>query len=123
MPPHFPFPFWDHRSMMDEMESTMNTTEFLSMSPDIQKIVLEFWNRCRTQLSEIMERQQSAANDQAIQNSVAQATQQAAAQAAAQTIESARGQLQAAVGQAPQAQQQFAQAQAEAEGQGQGGPQ
>ena len=118
MPPHYPFPFWDHRSIMDELESTMNTTEFLSSSQEKQKIVLEFWDRCRNQLAEIMERQQSAATEQATQSAVAQATQQAAAQAAAEAIQAARGQIQAAVGEAPQAQEQFARAQAESGGQG-----
>ena len=110
IPEHLPMPFWNLRVIMDELESEMATTEFLSASPEIQQNFVAFWNRCRQFLMEASERRQQGANDQQIQGAVAQAAQQAAAKAAAEAIDMAMDQMKASQQVAPQAPAQLAQA-------------
>ena len=110
IPEHLPMPFWNLRVIMDELESEMATTEFLSASPEIQQNFVAFWNRCRQFLMEASERRQQGANDQQIQGAVAQAAQQAAAKAAAEAIDMAMDQMKASQQMAPQAPAQLAQA-------------
>ena len=110
IPEHLPMPFWNLRVIMDELESEMATTEFLSASPEIQQNFVAFWNRCRQFLMEASERRQQGANDQQIQGAVAQAAQQAAAKAAAEAIDMAMEQMKASQQMAPQAPAQLAQA-------------
>jgi hypothetical protein len=110
IPEHLPMPFWNLRVIMDELESEMATTEFLSASPEIQQNFVAFWNRCRQFLMEASERRQQGANDQQIQGAVAQAAQQAAAKAAAEAIDMAMDQMKASQQLAPQAPAQLAQA-------------
>lgn len=93
-----PLPFYNHTVMLDELEASMATTEFLRTSPEIQALFLQRWEQHRFFLQqEAMAQQQMMLNGQ-IQTAVAQATQQAAAQAAAHTVESSRMQLEAQKG-------------------------
>jgi hypothetical protein len=110
IPEHLPMPFWNLRVIMDELESEMATTEFLSASPVIQQSFVGFWNRCRKFLMEASERRQQGADQQQIQGAVAQAAQQAAAKAAAEAIDMAMDQMKASQQIAPQAPAQLAQA-------------
>jgi len=95
IPPHLPMPFWNMRVIMDELESEMATTEFLSASPSIQQGFVAFWNKCRTFLIEASQRRQEGMQQQQIQGAVAQAAQQAAAKAAAEAIDAAMDQMKA----------------------------
>jgi hypothetical protein len=95
IPPHLPMPFWNLRVIMDELESEMATTEFLSASPSIQQGFVAFWNKCRTFLIEASQRRQDGMQQQQIQGAVAQAAQQAAAKAAAEAIDAAMDQMKA----------------------------
>lgn len=85
--------FWDHEPMLDELESEMMTTEWLSASPQVQQLFIDRWNQHSFFLQQRAQMQQSAMMNQAIQTSVAQATQQAAAMAAADTVNSTQQQL------------------------------
>lgn len=88
-------PFFNHRAMLDELESAMKTTEWLSASPPIQQMFMQRWQEHRQILQQEAEAQQQGMQDQMVQTAVAQATQQAAAQAASETVKSVMAQLQA----------------------------
>mgnify|MGYP003134797442 FL=1 len=113
LPEHLPMPFWNLRIIMDELESEMATTEFLSASPQIQQGFVGFWNKCREHLVAASERRASGMEQQQIQGAVAQATQQAAAKAAAEAVDMAMEQLKANQQIAPQAPEVLAQAMAQ----------
>jgi hypothetical protein len=113
LPEHLPMPFWNLRIIMDELESEMATTEFLSSSPQIQQGFVGFWNKCREHLVAASERRASGMEQQQIQGAVAQATQQAAAKAAAEAVDMAMEQLKANQQIAPQAPEALAQAMAQ----------
>jgi hypothetical protein len=113
LPEHLPMPFWNLRIIMDELESEMATTEFLSSSPQIQQGFVGFWNKCREHLVAASERRASGMEQQQIQGAVAQATQQAAAKAAAEAVDMAMEQLKANQQIAPQAPEVLAQAMAQ----------
>ena len=113
LPEHIPMPFWNLRLIMDELESSMATTEFLSSSPEIQQGFEGFWNKCREILSEASEQRQAGMQEQQVQGAVAQAAQQAAAKAAAEAIDMAMDQMKASQQIAPQAPQALAQAMAQ----------
>jgi hypothetical protein len=123
IPEHLPMPFWNLRVIMDELESEMATTEFLSASVPLQQGFLQFWNRCRTILVEASERRESGMQQAEIQGAVAQAAQQAAAKAAADAIDAALQQFQASAAIAPQAPQALAQAMMQNQPPGPQGPQ
>ena len=110
IPEHLPMPFWNLRVIMDELESQMATTEFLSASPELQQGFVTFWNRCRGILMQASERRSQGMQQSQMQGAVAQATQQAAAKAAAETVDMAMGQIRAAEEAAPQAPEQVTQA-------------
>ena len=110
IPEHLPMPFWNLRVIMDELESQMATTEFLSASPELQQGFVTFWNRCRGILMQASERRAQGMQQSQMQGAVAQATQQAAAKAAAETVDMAMGQIRAAEEAAPQAPEQIMQA-------------
>ena len=110
IPEHLPMPFWNLRVIMDELESQMATTEFLSASPELQQGFVTFWNRCRGILMQASERRSQGMQQSQMQGAVAQATQQAAATAAAETVDMDMGQLRAAEEAAPQAPEQIMQA-------------
>jgi hypothetical protein len=120
LPEHLPMPFWNLRVIMDELESSMATTEFLSASTQIQQGFVEFWNRCRQILVKASEQREQGMAQSQIQGAVAQAAQQAAAKAAAEAIDMAMEQMRASQEIAPQAPQALAEAMAQ---QGQRGPQ
>jgi hypothetical protein len=103
-----PMQFWDHMPMMDELESEMMTTEFLSASPPIQQAFTERYNQHAKFMQQSAEREQQGMQNQMVQQAVAQATQQAAAQAAASTVESVTEQTKAQMGEAKSAQGQQA---------------
>jgi hypothetical protein len=84
--------FWDHAPMMDELESHMMTTEFLSVSPPIQKIFLDRWQQHMSFLQQAAQAQQQSMQNHMIQGAAQQAIEQAAAQAAAETVRSMRQQ-------------------------------
>jgi hypothetical protein len=113
LPDHIPMPFWNLRVIMDELESEMATTEWLSASPEIQQGFVQFWNKCRQFLVEASDRRQDGMQQQQVQGAVAQAAQQAAAKAAAEAIDMAMDQMKASQQIAPQAPQALAQAMAE----------
>jgi hypothetical protein len=113
LPDHIPMPFWNLRVIMDELESEMATTEWLSASPEIQQGFVQFWNKCRQFLVEASERRQDGMQEQQVQGAVAQAAQQAAAKAAAEAIDMAMDQMKVSQQIAPQAPQALAQAMAE----------
>jgi len=120
LPEHIPMPFWNLKVIMDELESEMATTEWLSASPPIQQGFVQFWNKCRQFLVDSAKQRQEGMQDQQIQGAVAQAAQQAAAKAAAEAIDMAMDQFKASSEIAPQAPQALAQAMSE---QNQQGPQ
>ena len=105
IPETLPFPFWDLRVFMDEIEAAMTTTEFLSASPQVQENFLNIWNRAQQMRTEAAERRRDGAESDQVNAAVAQAAQQAAAKAAAQAIDMAMEQMQQsqqAAGQAPE---------------------
>jgi hypothetical protein len=110
LPEHIPMPFWNLRTIMDELESEMATTEWLSASPQIQQGFVAFWNKCRQFLMEASKRRQSGMQEQQVQGAVAQAAQQAAAKAAAEAIDMAMDQMRASQNVSPQAPEALAQA-------------
>lgn len=112
-------PFYDHKSMLDELEDAMATTEFLKASPPVQMAFSDRWTQHATFLQQEAMRQQQAIQSGMIHNAVAQATQQAAATAAADAVHEAHAQ-QHAQDQQPTGQY-VASAQARAQG-GPGGP-
>jgi hypothetical protein len=120
LPDHLPMPFWNLKVVMDELESTMATTEYLGASPQIQKGFSDFWNKCRKILVEASERRQQGANQQQIQGAVAQAAQQAAAKAAAEAIDMAMDQFKESTAIADEAPEALARALQERQQQGQG---
>ena len=116
LPDHIPMPFWNLRIIMDELESEMATTEWLSASPEIQQGFVAFWNKCRQFLIEASQRRQDGMQQQQIQGAVAQAAQQAAAKAAAEAIDSAMEQMKASEQAAQQAPEVMARAMQEQQG-------
>ena len=110
IPEHLPMPFWNLRVIMDELESQMATTEFLSASPELQQGFVAFWNRCRQMLMQASERRSQGMQQSQVQGAVAQAAQQAAAKAAAEAVDVALNQVQASQQVAPQAPQELLQA-------------
>ena len=113
LPEHIPMPFWNFRVIMDELESEMATTEFLSASTQIQQSFVAFWNKCREYLVKASERRDQGQQQSQIQGAVAQAAQQAAAKAAAEAIDMAMDQFKASQEVAPQAPEALAQAMAQ----------
>lgn len=85
--------FWDHEAMLDELESSMMTTEFISSSPQVQQLFIDRWNQHVFFLQKRAEMQQQAQMSQSMHNAVAQATQQAAAMAASTTVHETQTQV------------------------------
>jgi hypothetical protein len=88
-------PFYDHKVMLDELEDTMATTEFLKASQPVQQIFADRWQQHAMFLQQEAQQQQMAMQSGMIHNAVAQATQQAAAQAASDAVTEAQHQQQA----------------------------
>lgn len=95
-----PMPFWDHNSILDELESAMMNMEWLGASQQVKVNFVAFYERCRNALGSQQDAQAKAIEGQMIQRSVAMASQQAAAKAAAAATDIAMDQvrMQAAVG-------------------------
>lgn len=87
--PPAPLPFWDHRSMLDELESEMSTIEYLKASPQIQQLFVQQYEGHRQYIMQEAEQQARQLQQSSIDNAVAQATQQAAATAAARAVDAA----------------------------------
>lgn len=87
--------FWDHQPMLDELESAMMTTEFLSASPQISQLFQDRWNQHATFLQQRQQAQQQSAMDSMTHAAVANATQQTAAKVAAEVTDAAMSQVQA----------------------------
>lgn len=85
-------PFYDHRTMLDEIEAAMSTVEYLSASPQIQQLFVQRYEQHRQFLAQEAMAQQQAMQSGQIHNAVAQATQQAAAMAAARAVDEAMAQ-------------------------------
>lgn len=88
-------PFYDHKAMLDELEDSMATTEFLKASPKIQQLFSERWQEHSFFLQQEAMAQQQALQSGMIHSAVAQATQQAAATAAADAVHEAMAQSRA----------------------------
>lgn len=88
-------PFYDHKKMLDELEASMSTTEFMRASQKIQALFGQEWKQHSEFLAAEAKAQQSAMQGQAVHQAVAQATQQAAAQAAADAVHEAMAQVHA----------------------------
>jgi len=95
-----PMPFWDHNSILDELESAMMNMEWLGASQQVKVNFVGFYERCRNALGSIQDAQAKAIEGQMIQRAVAMSSQQAAAKAAAAATDIALDQvkMQAAVG-------------------------
>lgn len=85
-------PFYDHKVMLDELENSMATTEFLRSSPQVQSLFLTRWQEHSFFLQQEAIAQQQMMMAQQAHSAVAQATQQAAAMAAAETVHETRAQ-------------------------------
>jgi hypothetical protein len=88
-------PFYDHKVMLDELENSMATTEFLRSSPQVQTLFLQRWQAHSFFLQQEAIAQQNAMMAASAHSAVAQATQQAAAMAAADTVHETQAQLKA----------------------------
>lgn len=95
LPPEIPYPFWDHDAMMDELESSMETTEWLEASAEVKKNFTDIYERHRQYLAAIQESQMASVQSQMMQGAIAQATQQAAAKAASVATDAALSQIEA----------------------------
>jgi hypothetical protein len=88
-------PFYDHVSMLDELEAAMATTEFLKASQPIQQAFGERWAAHQQFLQAEAAAQQAGMQSAMMHSAVAQATQQAAAKAASMAVDQAMEQVQA----------------------------
>lgn len=88
-------PFFDHNSMLDEMEAAMATTEYAEASTPVRQAFENVWERHRNFLAQIQESQMQAVQSQMMNGAVAQATQQAAAKAASLATDAAIQQIHA----------------------------
>lgn len=88
-------PFYDHHVMMDELEASMATTEYLRASQPVQQGFINRWTQHQQFLAQQAQQQQQAIQSHMVHQAVAQATQQAAAQAAAGAVHEASAQIQA----------------------------
>lgn len=88
-------PFYDHVSMLDELENAMATTEFLKASMPVQAAFADRWKQHSMFMQQEAMAQQQGMQSQQIQSAVAQATQMAAAKAASEAVDSAMQQVHA----------------------------
>lgn len=93
--------FWDHEPMLDELESEMMTTEFLSASQPVQQLFIDRWNQHSAFLNQRAQMQMESIQSHVIQGAVAQAVQSAAAQTVSETIQASKGQIAAQIQQTP----------------------
>lgn len=101
LPPDIPFPFWDHETILDELEAAMGTTEFtFDASPQVKQGFQQIYEKSRQYLAAIQDAQMKAVQGQMQQGLMAQVSQQVAAKVAADTVDQAMGQIQAQAAQA-----------------------
>jgi hypothetical protein len=100
--------FWDHPAMMDEMEATMSTMEWLQASPEIQQVFMERYQQHATFVQQAAQRQQQFMQSQMVQGAVAQAVQQSAAQTASATVDAVMQQMLSQAQVAPNVEQDIA---------------
>jgi len=96
--PNIPYPFWDHRVMLDEYENAMNTTEWLEASDIVKTEFTTQYEAHRQFLAAIQQSQMDSVQSQMMNGAVAQATQQAAAKAASTATDAALEQVHAQAG-------------------------
>ncbi len=89
--------------MLDELENVMQTTEFLSASPQIQKAFTDRWQAHANFLQQRAQAQQESMNNSMIHSAVANATQQTAAKVASEVVDVTLRQMAAQGGRAQQA--------------------
>lgn len=97
LPEEVPYAFWDHDTVLDELEAAMATTEFLEASSPTKQNFIVFYEKCRQFLAAIQDAQQGAAQQAMMNGAIAQTTQQVAAKVAATTVDDALDQIKAQV--------------------------
>lgn len=95
-------PFWDHEPMLDELEASMMTTEFLSASQQIYEIFQDRWQQHVTFLQQRAQQQEASMQNGMMRSALANATQQVAAKTAAEVTDAAQQQIRAGINQAGQ---------------------
>ena len=88
-------PFWDHAPMLDELESSMMTTEFLAASPMVSQAFQERWQQHVTFLQQRAQQQEQSMQSGMMRSALANATQQVAAKTAAEVTDAALSQIRA----------------------------
>jgi len=88
-------PFWDHEPMLDELEASMMTTEFLSASPQVVKLFQDRWQQHVTFLQQRAAQQEQSMQSGMMRSALANATQQVAAKTAAEVTDTALAQIRA----------------------------
>lgn len=93
LPPEIPYAFWDHDAMLDELEASMATTEFLEASSEVKQNFVSLYEKHRQFLAAIQQAQMDSVQNQMMQGVIAQTSQQVAAKVAAETTDAALGQI------------------------------
>ncbi len=106
-------PFYDHEPMLDELESSMMTTEFLSASMPVQQAFQQRWQQHVTFLQQRAQSQEQSMQNGMMRSALANATQQVAAKTAAEVTDAALQQVKAGLGAAMQPPNPLEQLQAE----------
>ena len=88
-------PFWDHEPMLDELESAMMTTEFLSASPQVYQLFQDRWQQHVNFLQQRAAQQEQSMQNGMMRSALANATQQVAAKTAAEVTDTALAQIRA----------------------------
>lgn len=89
--------FWDHEPMLDELESAMMTTEFLSTSQPIVQVFQDRWQQHAGFLQQKAAQQEQSMQNGMMRSALANATQQVAAKTAAEVTDVALQQVKAGV--------------------------
>lgn len=97
LPPDVPAPFWDHDTVLDELEASMATTEYIGASDTVKANFTAFYERCRQYLAAIQDAAMQATQNQMQQGMIAQVSQQVAAKVAADTMGRAEQQIHAQI--------------------------
>lgn len=93
--PEVPYAFWDHLTILDELEASMATTEFLEASAVVKTEFVTLYEKCRAFLAAVQDAQAQAAQQQMMNSTLAQVSQQTAAMVAARTVDTAQQQIDA----------------------------
>ena len=81
--------------MLDELESAMMTTEFLSASPQVVQLFGDRWQQHVTFLQQRAAQQEQSMQNGMMRSALANATQQVAAKTAAEVTDTALAQIRA----------------------------